>query len=446
MNKFNLCDIDILNAALAENLTQTLITIVSAQEKLQELEKYKHLINNALSPAEKKEKNIPKIKALLAGIQIGKQMILDKAKNIYSFENIDKLASNLTLDYKNSVENLISSSYSNQKKPSIHTDLISSQFDKNNNNNKISSYLNIVTTNNLQQPQQQQQQQDGVKFNTATYNPFDASMKCISAYIGNNNEHKKTSIVPKMITNEFAEFDICYPPTKIDIFYPRAKINICSDTPQIDLNLPDPLIEYKSYCTNIKHAENIKKNADTTDSATLRNSFIDSRSKYSTNKPIIHLDSIRTESFNLNQSKKSGDDSNKKIEDPNLTINCPNPLRHATSIIEMKISKNDTKTSSESSSANSSKLNKNHELETENFIKTMINDNCAPLLQHLLQKYIIIDNSYKNGEIDLITKKRDYNEWLKKNHSVDENEAMRIQQYIETWYMNCMLEKLNLKK
>ena len=62
MNKFNLCDIDILNAALAENLTQTLITIVSAQEKLQELEKYKHLIHNVLSPAEKKEKNIPKIK------------------------------------------------------------------------------------------------------------------------------------------------------------------------------------------------------------------------------------------------------------------------------------------------------------------------------------------------------------------------------------------------
>jgi hypothetical protein len=444
MNKFNLCDIDILNAALAENLTQTLITIVSAQEKLQELEKYKHLIHNALSPAEKKEKNIPKIKALLAGIQIGKQMILDKAKNIYSFENIDKLASNLTLDYKNSVENLISSSSTNQKKPSMHTDLLSSQFDKNNNNNKISSYLNIVSTNNHQQSHHQQQ--DGAKLNPATYNPFDSNLKCISAYIGTNNENKKTSIVPKNITNEFAEFDICYPPTKIDIFYPRAKINICSDTPQIDLNLPDPLIEYKSYCTNIKHAENMKKNTDNTDSATIRNSFIDSKSKYSTNKPIIHLDTIRTESFNLNKLKKITEDNTKKIDDPNDSVKYSSILRHASSIVEMKMSKNDTKTSSEShSSANSSKLNKNHELETENFIKTMINDNCAPLLQHLLQKYIIIDNSYKNGEIDSNTKIREYNEWLKKNHSVDENEAMRIQQYIETWYINCMLEKLNLK-
>ena len=461
MSNFNSCEVDILNSALAENLTQTLITIISAQEKLEELEKYKHLVHNTLSTTEKKEKNIPKIKALLAGIQIGKQMLLNKAKSIYSFENIEDLASNLTLNYKNSIENLISSSNENQEKAktSHHTDVRSEVYDR---NNRISSYLNIVTSNLHNQDGKTslssiKQQKHEINCNkqqheSKTHNSFDPeSIKCISAYIGNNNQHKQTPIAAKKITNGMAEFDICYPPTKIDIFYPRAKINICSDTPQIDLNLPDPLIEYKNFHQSVDINKIKTKSTD----STVASSFLDIKHGSPFNvhsyKPKVQLDSIRTD--NLNSKPiilHKNDEKQCEKESVNVVMKHTHSLRHASSIAELTNSKNDTKLETHSNRHStthqcSKQKNKNIESETENFIQTMIASGCESLLQHLLQKYIVMDkNCAKNGDIEGSHKVREYNEWLKANYTLNDDEATRIQTYIETWYMNCMMEKLDL--
>ena len=429
---------------------------------MEELVKYKHLIRNDVSPLEKKEKNVPKIKALLAGIQICKQLLLTKAQSIYSFDNFDELTSNLNNNYKNSLENLITSSLTSIKKSPSHKVMANSQFD--NKNNKISSYLNIVTTQNLQQQEADKQitSSSAIKQQMNNYNTkkpnnvFDTNLKCISAYVSDNNNNncnnnkdfKKTTILPTKVTNECAEFDINYPPTKIDIFYPRAKINICSDTPQIDLNLPDPLIEYKSYCANIKHKEGIKKCPNTSE-LTGENASSDANHKYSnfysqSFKPTLTLESSRNENLNF-----------KRINDGEKGFykNLSNNLRQTTKgIAETIISKNNLKTSLELNSCRQStintpscgKLNKNHELETENFIQAMISSDCGLLLQQLLQKYMLLDKSCKKGDIAINSKILEYNEWLKANYSVSDTEASRIQKYIETWYINCMLEKLSL--
>ena len=453
MNNFNLCTIDILNSELADDLIQTLINIVSAHEKIEELVKYKHLILSAASPLEKKVKNVEKIKNLLAGIQKGKQMLFTKAKSVYSFENLDDFALNLTHNCKTSLENLITTSITNLKKPpSLHNVLSNSQFG--NKNNKISSYLNIVTTNNLHQQEGNTNCNANSNFkknknnninDNIDFNPFDShSIKCVSTYISSNSNteevYKKTSIVPKKITSEFAEFDICYPPTKIDIFYPRAKINICSDVPQIDLNLQDPLIEYKSYCfKNIKERDDSKKSSkDASDSITVNSSVgvkANATPTQSCKGP------LQCEYYDPKSLNKFATSSN--------TASQSNSLRHATSVAEIK---NNIKTnaSSEMSSSStnettSSKLNKNYEMETENFIQAMISSDCGGLLHELLHKYMLLDKSCKKGEIKVNSKILEYNEWLKRNYSVNDLEASRIQKYIETWYINCMLEKLSLE-
>jgi hypothetical protein len=443
-NDYN--DYEILNAALAENLTQTLISIISAQEKLEELEKCKHFIRNMSG---KKDKNIAKIKALLAGIQIGKQMLLNKAKSVYLFDNIEDLASNLTLNYKNSIENLISSSNTNQLKV-MQAEKINKKLDK---NNKISSYLNIVTSALQNQDgkasaasiTKQINNNNNIDYESRHQDRVDAcSVKCVSAYVDSNNEHKQASISPKKVTNEYAEFDIRYPPTKIDIFYPRAKINICSDTPQIDLNLPDPLIEYKSFSN-----ENGRKNVQNVASA-LTNSYIDfnkcndttNKLKYSnifhSYKPRVHLDSTRTDSF---VSKPVFLHKNAHDDEKNMIRNASS--RNSDNTVH-KLKANSDMESRNSTINSSQRQNRSIENETENFIQTMINSGCESLLQHLLQRFIVLDNISKSGKIDKNAKFKEYNEWLKNNYSVDDEEATRIQTYIETWYVNCMMEKLDL--